>query len=415
MTAAAGKIRVLGLLVPLALVSAQTLIDYHTWLISGPDHLYFLRGLYRHPFPYVDTRIEYPVLTGIFMTVPAALTHGVEGYLRLTSIGLWACAAGCTYVLWTISRRAAWCFALCPLLIAVSLINWDLFAILLMLLGWRAYIRQRYGAAGAWLALGVFAKLFPVFLFAFCLAELVRRWRSRTAASGQDLVRFVLAAISASVVANVPFMVAAFHNWLYFWRFNSLRNDHSGLLCWLHILSHASLGTTNAVLSAIVLVAAAIGAVAIWRGAWVAHVAAVVFFVFMLMEKVYSPQYTLWLVVFALIAEWEPWTIAVLSVMGLVDYANAAVHIALVAHHSSLLRWYDQHIYNSNQGLRLMTILVVTAVTLYRTDYRGRGSEGAGIEPGPAIDADQSTAHHRLGSAATIGRRHINRRDDALR
>jgi hypothetical protein len=371
MNAAARKVRTLGLLVPLALVSVQVLIDFNTWLISGPDHLYFLRGLYRDPIPYVDVRIEYPVLTGVFMTIPAALTHGVSGYLRLTSLGLWACAAGCTCVLWSISRRAAWCFALCPLLLAFSLINWDLFAILLMLLGWRAYTRERYGAAGAWLALGIFAKLFPIFLFAFCLAELVAKRRQQPAPKS-GLVRFLLAAISASAVVNLPFMVPALHNWSYFWSFNASRNDHSGLLCWLHILNHASLATTNAVLTGIVLAAVAIGALRIWRGARVAHVAALVFYVFMLMEKVYSPQYTLWLVAYALLAGWEPWTIAVLSLMGLTDYANAAIHIQLVGHHSTLLRWYEQHIYNSNQGLRLTTMLVVAAAMAYKHAARRR-------------------------------------------
>ena len=69
---------------------------------------------------------------------------------------------------------------------------------------------------------------------------------------------------------------------------------------------------------------------------------------------------------FALIAGWDTWTIALLSVMGLVDYVDAAVHIQLVAHHSSLLHWYEHHIYNANQGLRLMAMLLVAAAMLYR-------------------------------------------------
>jgi hypothetical protein len=159
-------------------------------------------------------------------------------------------------------------------------------------------------------------------------------------------------------------------NWSYFWSFNASRNDKAGLLCWLHILSGASTGTTNAVLSVLVLTAAAAGAVAVWRGAHVAHVAALVFFVFMLLEKVYSPQYTLWLAVFALIAGWDLWTIVLLSVMGLVDYADAAVHIQLVAHHSTLLHWYEHHIYNSDQGLRLTTMLVTGGAMLYLKSAR---------------------------------------------
>jgi uncharacterized membrane protein len=361
------SLRRCGVLIPVALVSIQVLINAETWLISGPSHLYVGRGLFAHPFPYVDDRIEYPVLTGIFMTVPAAFAHGMTEYLRYTTIGLWACAVGCVLVLWSMNRKAAWCFALCPLLLVYSVINWDLFAILLMLLGWRAYIRRRYATAGMWLALGTFAKLFPVFLLAFCLVELVRRWRARVTPTGaRDVVRFAASAAAASIVVNVPFMVMAFHNWSYFWSFNATRNNHSGLLCWLHILSTASLGTTNAVLTVITLAALVGGTVAVWRAAGVVHVAALVFFVFMLIEKVYSPQYTLWLVVFALLAGWELWAIAVLSVMGLVDYANAAVHIELVNRHSTLLHWYDHHIYDANQGLRLMTMLVVAVGMAYQ-------------------------------------------------
>src|SRR5579875_3462210 len=66
----------IGLVALLLVVAGQVLINYHTWLISGGDHLYYLRGLERHPIPYIDTRIEYPVLTGVFMTAAAALTHG---------------------------------------------------------------------------------------------------------------------------------------------------------------------------------------------------------------------------------------------------------------------------------------------------------------------------------------------------
>jgi uncharacterized membrane protein len=308
------------------------------------------------------------------MTVPAAFAHGIDEYLRFTTIGLWACAVGCVAVLWSIDRRAAWCFALCPLLLVFSVINWDLFAILLMLLGWRAYVRKRYAAAGAWLALGTFAKLFPAFLLLFCLVGVVRRWRARaTPTAGRDLARFATSAAVASLVVNVPFMALAFRNWSYFWSFNATRDNHSGLLCWLHILSNASVGTTNAVLTAITVAALATGAVAVWRGAPVAHVAALVFFAFMAIEKVYSPQYTLWLVAFAVLAGWELWTIALLSVMGLVDYANAAVHIKLVTHHSTLLHWYEHHIYDANQGLRLTTIVLVAVGMGYTRARRATG------------------------------------------
>lgn len=368
---------VLNLVCLLLVVAGQVFGNYHTWLINGADHLYYLRGLNHHPLPYIDARIEYPVLTGMFMTVPAALTHGIQGYLRLNSLLLGGCAVGCAWTLWSISRRAGWVFALCPLLLVFSLINWDLFAILLMLLGWRAYLQHCYAAAGGWLALGVFAKLFPVFLLGACLVALLKRWRTRRDRAARDgLVAFVTAAVAASAVVNLPFAVPAFHNWLWFWIFNAQRTYHSDLLSWLHLggFNTASIGTTNLVLSALVLAGVAVGAVAIWRGARVADVAAVVFVWFMVMEKVYSPQYTLWIVVYALLADWELWTIVALTAIGLIDYASAAVHIELV--HSvppapKTLSWYEDHIMYAQQGLRLLGSIAIGGAMLTR-DARSR-------------------------------------------
>lgn len=355
----------IGLLCAVLCVTAQMIVNFHAGRISDLRSLYFTHHLAQHPLPYLDVKIEYPVLTGAFMTVAAALTHGLGSYLTISSVGLGTCAVGSTCVLWSLSRRAAWCFALCPLLLIYSLLNWDLLAIFLMLLGWRAFTRERYASSGAWLALGTFAKLYPACLLVFCVVGLVRRRRSGQATK-RDLRRFLGLTAGVSMVINLPFMIPAFHNWLYFWSFNTARNEHADLLSWLGPLSNASLSTTNAVLAAAVIAAGACGAVAIWRGARVAHVAASVFFVCMLMQKVYSPQYTLWLVAFALIADWEPWAIGVLSIVGLVDYANAVIHIALVARHASFVHWDENHIFPLNQGLRLLTTLIVGLLMTYR-------------------------------------------------
>jgi hypothetical protein len=380
-SATARRLRDRRLVLPLLMLitAAQVLINYHTWLISGPEHLYLLRGLEHHPLPYIGTRIEYPALTGVFMTVSAALTHGLVGYLRLNSILLGACAVGCTCTLWSISRRAAWIFALCPLLLVYSLANWDLFAILLMLLGWRAYLRGRYATAGVWLALGMFAKLFPIFLLGACALGLFKRWRgSGDPVARNDLVRFGVGALLASAVVNLPFAIPAFTNWKWFWVFNETRNGNSDLLHCLHILTGATgVTTTNQVLTAIALVAVAAGAVAIWRGVRVGHVAALVFLVFMVFNKVYSPQYTLWVLVYALIAEWDLWTIVALSLVGLVDDATAAVRIALVHDHAPrALAWFDATIVPREQAFRLLG-MIVPGGAMFARELRQRRAAGA--------------------------------------
>ena len=353
------------------IVAVQALINYHIWLISGPDHLYYLRGLNTHPLPYIDTRIEYPVLTGVFMTVAAALTHGLQDFLRLNSLLLGACGLGCVATLWPISHRAACAFALSPLLLVYSLANWDLFAILLMLLGWRCYLRQRYAAAGVWLALGVFAKLFPVFLLGACLIALIKRSRvSGARGARHDLVRFYASAVGASLAVNLPFAIPALHNWFWFWTFNADRTNNADLLSWLHILSSASIGTANLVLTSVVLVAVVAGGIAIWRGARITHVTAFVFLVFMVMEKVYSPQYTLWVFVFALLADWDVWALVALSLIGLTQDAAAATSIALNHGHPATpavtLSWFRENILRREQGLRLFGFVVLGVTTLAR-------------------------------------------------
>jgi hypothetical protein len=105
----------------------------------------------------------------------------------------------------------------------------------------------------------------------------------------------------------------------------------------------------------------------VWRGWRVEHTTALVFFAFMLMQKIYSPQYTLWLAAFALIANWETWTIAVLSLMGLTDYGNAIIHIALLQQHQPFVHWYEHHISPLAQGQRLLTTLVVSATMAHPT------------------------------------------------
>lgn len=369
----------LGVVLPLVLVTGQMIVNYKAGAISDLYKLYFTHHLYTHPVPYLETRIEYPVLIGVYMTAAAALTHSVVAYMQLSSIGLWLCALGCTVVLWTLSRRAAWWFAICPLLCVYSLLNWDLLAILLMLLGWRAWRQVRYPAAAFWFTLGVFTKFYPVVLLVFCLVEIVKRTRSGLA-SRRDLARFCGVAVGVGAVVNVPFMLLAWHNWLDFWSFSDTRNDGSSLLSYLPWLNHGGVGPLNAALTAILIVAGVAGAVAIFRGTRTIEVACLFFFLFMLLQKVYSPQYTLWLVAFALLAEWDFWTLVLLSMMGLTEYGVAVVHIALVAHRSSFVVWFGDHIVPLNKGFRLASIAAVALA------MAARGHAGTSETPPVTMD-----------------------------
>ncbi len=372
-----------GLIAALAIVTVQVVVDFHIGAISDLKTLYFSHRLAHDPVPYVGVRIEYPVLIGLYVTAVASVTNGLHDYLLVSSVGLWLCAVVTTWALWNVSRRAAWSFALSPLLMVFSLLNWDLLAIALMALGWLAWTRNRYATAAALMTLGVFTKLYPVFLLCFCLAALVRR-RHDGLAGTRDVARFAAAAALTAAIVNAPFAVLGFRNWSYFWTFNANRTEHADLLSWLGPLEHTPASSADHVLAVVMAITLVVGLRAIWRRASPAHVAAVAFFVYMLFQKVNSPQYTLWLLAYAAIDEWQPWTIAALSLMGIADYANAVIHIELVKQHAAGLNyWYVRHIYDRDEGLRLLTTLVTVVATVVRRDLRWRASP----PPAPGLPA----------------------------
>jgi uncharacterized membrane protein len=349
---------------------------FHRLIYSDLYTEYSLHNLFHHPFPYLHTAIEYPVLTGVYMTVAAALTHGVREYFLVSSIGLWMCAVGSVLLLWSWSRRAAWLLSVCPLIFVYALLNWDIFAIFLMLLGWRQYRRGRYATAGAWLSAGTFAKVYPAFLLAFLLVELARRFRSgEPTVRRRALVEFGGSAAAVAIVVNVPFMVLNFSNWALFWRFNAQRSDAAGLFYWARLLTRVSIATAGDILLGVVAALVLLGAAVVWRGADGRKVAAVVFAGFLMVQKVYSPQYMLWVFVFALLAEWEAWTLVLLTAGGLYDYINSVIVLDLHLSHSPAFGWYFRRVFPLGRAARLSAIGIGAAGEVWNGWHR-RGSPG---------------------------------------
>jgi hypothetical protein len=82
----------------------------------------------------------------------------------------------------------------------------------------------------------------------------------------------------------------------------------------------------------------------------------VTFAVLLLVNKVYSPQYMLWLFVSGVIAEWPAWSLVLMSVAGLVDYADAMMTLYLSHTHSPAFSWYFKTIYPWNRALKNATV-----------------------------------------------------------
>lgn len=250
----------------------------------------------RRPVPYLEDRIEYPVLLGLALWLPTFAPGGPGRALvhfTLTYLGLAACLLAALALLLRTPGAAPWWLGATPALVYYAGLNWDLLPIALLAGGVLALSRGRPAASGALAALGASAKLFPVALVPPAVALLAAaRPRARLAA--------FLAALAAVLLAvNLPFALASYRNWSWFFRFNAGRGAENSLWDALGLRA----GPLLEVLSAAPVGAAAVlGAVATWRaaraggdGGRAARLAtALALVVWIATNKVWSPQYALY-------------------------------------------------------------------------------------------------------------------------
>ncbi len=312
--------------------------------------LYRTRFLYQHTLPYIHNRIEYPVIMGLFMWL-ASLPHGLLPYFIITAVVLYAMALITYFILHRLVPTKAVYWAVLPILVVYGLLNWDLLGIAFMVIAWRSYQAQHWRRSAIWFSVAVFTKLFPVFFLPFIAAELWRQGRT------QQLFRMVWAFLAASLAINVPFMVANFPNWALFYTFNAGRALGADIYSnrWIHGIPISS---ANLFSLLVTVMAVAWLVVRVYQGGRVVEATAYAFTIFLFVNKVYSPQYTLWLMAFAVLADWPGWTLLLLTISGIADYLNSFTEIHLIYTQSTALSWYTGHIFNLGLLFRYTALVV---------------------------------------------------------
>jgi len=159
-----------------------------------------------------------------------------------------------------------------------------------------------------------------------------------------------------TLVVNAPFAVGNVGNWDHFFVFNARRGGGGGILYELHLASALSIPGVDVVSGVLVVVAVVVLIPRVLRGGSSMAAAAVAFAVLLLVNKVYSPQYMLWLFVFGNLAEWPVWSLVLMSVAGLVDYADAMTAPYLSHTHSPAFSWFFHVLYPWNTMLRYCSI-----------------------------------------------------------
>jgi Glycosyltransferase family 87 len=282
--------------------------------------LYYNEGLAAGKVPYSGHPVEYPVLIGGAMQAAAWLVRNVNPVIRgreffdVTVVLLAICAvAG---VLATAraagpgARAQALMVALSPALILSAFVNWDLMALALTALGIAAWAGRRGVWAGVFLGLGVAAKFYPLVVFGPLLLLCLRGGQLR--AFGQTLA----AAVVAWLAVDLPVMIIAPSGWSYFYVFSKDRGADWGSIWYLFehynvpVLGNAQLSALN-LMSAVFLILAcaaiAVLGLAAPRRPRLPQLCFLVLAAFLMTNKVWSPQYVIWLVPLAVLARPRLW------------------------------------------------------------------------------------------------------------
>jgi uncharacterized membrane protein len=266
--------------------------------------------------PYRDTAVEYPALTGGFLWISAEFVRGLHAFESdwteivlfgvVTAFLLAICGLVVTAATSLTARTRPYdaaMFALSPLLVFHAFSNWDLFAMALASAALWAWSREKPVAAGVLIGLGTAAKLYPVFLLIplFILAIRTRRYAP-----------VVWAAVAAGVswlTVNVPLAVAYHDGWWTFYQFSEDRAAERSSIWAIGKTLFSGDGDNPADATYWVPPGAAV-ALAVIAGvlivAWIglsapskprlAQLAFLAVLAFLLTTKVWSPQYSLWLV-----------------------------------------------------------------------------------------------------------------------
>jgi uncharacterized membrane protein len=337
-----------AVLVALGFVKDTTCYD-HSWnndtrythmCYSDLPYLYTGRGFVEHDWPYssdpqVRARfpevMEYPVGIGYWAWGASWVTHWlvgspdlsqryllpvsslwgrpdvmreVRGFVIVNGLGFAVIAIASAGLLARVVRRRPWdaaAFALSPTLALTGLINWDMCAVIFVAGAMLLWARGRPGWTGVMIGLGTATKLYPLFLLGPVLVICLRERRLG------DFWRALATAALAWVVADLPGFISGADQWAHFWKANADRGADLGSLWYAvqGISGHTfSVDTVN--LGSWLLFAAWCAVVLVLGlkapNARFAQLGYLVLAGFLIINKVYSPQYVLWLLPLAALA-----------------------------------------------------------------------------------------------------------------
>lgn len=268
---------------------------------SDVPSLFGARALDQNKWPYAsDTNsVEYPVLTGVVMFATAVLADSPITYFNINAIFLALLFVGLVLLTRKIKPEFFYLLPLAPAMVASLYINWDLWAIITMMLAIYWFDRESYTYSALAIGISISTKFLPLFLLIPITFILWRQKRIK------EFFRYLATTIAIWLAINLPIALTTPTGWWRFYKLNLERGADWGS-AWL-ALSQLGLNLKNLNYLAILFLLLGITAITIFffilkATPTLASIAYIVLATVMVASKVYSPQYVLWLTPLAVIA-----------------------------------------------------------------------------------------------------------------
>jgi Glycosyltransferase family 87 len=191
--------------------------DFRLMCFTDVEARYGFPGVAAKELPYLETRIEYPVLTGFTVYLASLPSRSGVSFFNWTAAFLTGCSLIVAWGLHKMVGSRALMFAVAPSLLLYAYFNWDVLALSFATLATLAFFRRRDALSGTLLGLGASAKLYPALLVVPFVAA---RWRD---GRRQDAAVLAGTALAAWLFVNLPIALLAPDGWAEFFEVSSAR------------------------------------------------------------------------------------------------------------------------------------------------------------------------------------------------
>ena len=262
------------------------------------------RELNKHKWAYAGTEkaVEYPVITGLVMYATALITpsnsSSATNYFLINAFLIALLFIFIVVLIAHIKPNYWYLLPVAPAMIASLYINWDLWAITSMLIAIYWFDKEKYKWSALALGISISTKFMPIFLLLPIFLILWRKNRIREIAQYSGIV------IASWLAINLPVALTTPQGW---WRFYDL-NLSRGADWGSPWLAFSILGINLANLNYLTILALLAGLTIITLiffefsiAPTLAQMSFILLAVVMIVSKVYSPQYVLWLTPLAIL------------------------------------------------------------------------------------------------------------------